>query len=175
MENLEIKNLENQYREYIDNHRKNVQKAWDLMKSNNNCVELINRHLFTTTELLISMMDDIIKQHDMSKYSIFEFAPYRKNFYPLNEEEKASNTDEFERAWKHHYENNPHHWDGWYKSGSPDMMPLIHVVEMICDWEAMGYTFGNNSLQYYEKNKMNIHLGDKQRIFAEELMNTICV
>lgn len=170
----EIKVLESTYREYIDNHRQNVQKAWAVIKSNSECMELISKNLLTTVESAIRLIDALIESHDLTKYDEPEFNAYRKNFYPLNEEEKESNKAMFDVAWKHHYYNNLHHWNWWYETGNMDNMKMPYVVEMICDWEGMGYKFGNNSKQYYEQNKDKIHLGDKQRLFAEQLMNIIC-
>ena len=174
MDQIKIQQLENEYKEYIDNHRRNVQKSLDTMKSNNECMDLIIKYTLINREILINIIDDIIKSHDLSKYKEEEFDAYRKNFYPLNDEEKELNKLAFDKAWKHHYENNLHHWDYWHECGIPDNMSPIFVVEMVCDWEAMGYKFGNTSKQWYEKNKNNIHLGEKQRMFAEEIMNIIC-
>ncbi len=170
----EIKALENSYKEYIDNHRQNVQKAWLVMKSNSDCMNLISKYLNTSITSSIRLIDMLIDAHDMSKYGNNEFHQYRKEFYPASEDEKIMNKDAFDIAWKHHYHNNLHHWNWWYESGNMDNMKMPYVVEMICDWEAMGYQFGNTSKSWYEQNKANIHLGNRQRLFAEELMNTIC-
>ena len=172
---LIIRRNENLYREYIDNHRLNVQKAWDNIKNNSECIELIeHKFVNTTLEASIELLDELIKNHDMTKYSKEEFDAYRKEFYPITPEEKELNKEKFDLAWKHHYTNNLHHWNWWYESGNMNNMPFTHVIEMICDWEAMGYVFGNTSKEYYEANKQKIQLGEKQRRFAEELMDIIC-
>lgn len=170
----DIKTLENSYKEYIDNHRRNVQKAWTVIKSNSDCMNLISKNLNTSIDSAIRLIDMLIDAHDLSKYGNDEFHQYRKEFYPVSPEEKEANKPAFDIAWKHHYYNNLHHWNWWYETGNMDNMKMPYVVEMICDWEGMGYKFGNNSKQYYEQNKHKIHLGDKQRLFAEELMNIIC-
>lgn len=170
----DIKELENTYKEYIDNHRQNVQKAWAVIKSNSECMELISKYLNTSIESAIRLINALIEAHDISKYDVDEFSAYRKEFYPVDEEEKEANKEAFDIAWKHHYSNNLHHWNWWYETGNMDNMKMPYVVEMICDWEGMGYKFGNNSKQYYEQNKHKIQLGEKQRLFAEELMNIIC-
>ena len=175
IQNVLTKYNENLYKEYINNHRLNVQKAWDIMKNNPDCIELINKNIVKSNiDFTIKALDQLIKNHDMSKYSEEEFDAYRKQFYPTSKEEKESNKENFDKAWKHHYFVNLHHWDWWYESGNMDNMSLIYVVEMICDWEAMGYQFGNTSKEWYENNKEKIHLGDRQRKFAEELMDIIC-
>lgn len=171
---MEIQKQENTYTEYIDNHRLNVEKAWTVMKSNNDCMNLITKYMNTDREVVIGLLDEMIKNHDMSKYKEMEFNAYRKEYYPVSPEEKEANKAAYDLAWKHHYHNNLHHWNWWYETGKMDEMKFPYVVEMICDWEAMGYHFGNNSKQYYEKNIQNIHLGDRQRKFAEELMKIVC-
>ena len=173
MPDINIEQLENTYREYIDNHRENVQKAWTIMKSNSECMDLITRYLNTNVDAAIKLIDDMIKSHDLSKYKEEEFDAYRKNFYPSTPEEKESNTIAFDNAWKHHYSNNLHHWNWWYETGNMEHMTIPYIVEMICDWEAMGYKFGNTSKQYYDENRDKIQLGQRQRLFAEELMKLI--
>lgn len=152
------------YKDYIYEHMQNVQKAWNNMKNIPECLELINKYCPDS----INVIDNMIKNHDQSKYSKEEFNSYRKQFFPINVEEKKQNKAAFDRAWEHHYMNNPHHWDYWDKIGSD--MPFIYIVEMVCDWEAMGYKFGNTSLEWYNDNKDKIHIGDEQRKFAESLM-----
>lgn len=159
------------YKKYINNHKLNVQKAWETIKSNNKCLNIILNYM---PKLNIDIIDAEIKNHDNSKYSIEEFDAYRKQFYPISKEEKERNKEAFDKAWKHHYTNNMHHWNWWYESGNMNKMPYVYVIEMICDWEAMGYQFGNTSKEWYQENKGNIHLGEKQRKLAESLMDAIC-
>ena len=166
-----IKEQENKYREYIDNHRVNVQKAWYVMKSNSKCMELITRELNTTTDAAISLINELIDKHDLSKYEKEEFDAYRRYFYPVNEQEKESSKNDFDLAWKHHYTYNLHHWDYWYHTGNIDSMGMMFCVEEACDWIAMGYQFNNTATEWYMKNRDNIHLGERQRRFTEELLN----
>lgn len=166
---------EKEYREYINEHKLNVQKAWNIMKNNNKIMKYIENvidedivhNAFSST---IIMLDTNIFIHDDSKYSKEEFDAYRKRFFPISEEEKDNCKEEFDKAWEHHYTYNLHHWNGWYKNGYPDRMQLIYVVEMICDWEAMGYKFGNTAKEFYYKNKDNIHLGEKQTKWVKDIL-----
>lgn len=170
-----IRKQENEYREYIMNHKLNVEKAWERMKNNQEVIAFFSEcKKFNNLDMTIDIIDDMIRFHDSSKFEKDEFDAYRKQFYPITPEEKEENKAAFDKAWKHHYFNNMHHWNWWYESGNKDNMPFLSVVEMICDWEAMGYHFGNTSKEFYEKNKNNIHLGDEQRKFAEQLMDIIC-
>lgn len=164
---------EEEYRNYIDSHRKNVQKAWDNIKSNENVIHYISNNINTTMPHFLKTLDEFISKHDMSKYSDAEFDAYREWFYPIDEEEKQSAKKAFDLAWEHHYSCNMHHWDWWYKSGIPNDMPFIFVMEMICDWVAMGYQFNNSAKDWYYKNKDNIHLGDKQKVWVEIILDLI--
>ena len=96
------------------------------------------------------------------------------------EKEKA-----FNEAWKHHYRDNLHHWNhycyAWAdypydknnskKLHTPVPMPPYRIIEMVIDWSAMGYKFGNSAEQYYEKNKKNIELHPATRAKLESLLD----
>ena len=80
--------------------------------------------------------------HDLSKFSLSEFGPYRDKFVPT--EELNSSVDwHFKLAWEHHYGNNRHHWQYWWY-GDQDMispMPEQYVREMVADWIAAGMAY----------------------------------
>lgn len=166
-----IKN--SQYKEYIDEHRANVQKAWNIMKSNKKCVDYIIAEANNDYSIMRRISDNIDK-HDLSKYDVKEFDPYRKNFFPINDEEKKNNIQAFEIAWEHHYTKNLHHWDWWAKTGNECLMKTEFLVEMICDWQAMSFKFGGTALEWYNKNKDKIILGENQRTFTENLLELYC-
>lgn len=165
---------EKEYTRYINEHIKNVQKAWENIKSNFMAMEYIKNTVTNYSPFLIDTIDELVKNHDASKYSEFEFDAYRRNFYPISPEEKENNKEDFEKAWKHHYMNNLHHWNYWYNKNDMDAMPFPYIIEMICDWEAMSYKFGGTSKEWYENNKGDIHLGNKQKEIVESLLNIIC-
>lgn len=162
--NKEIYAKQKEYISYIDEHITNVKKAWSSIKRS--CKTYLAYMCHTSD---FNLMEHLIETHDRSKFSAEEFEPYRKNFYPINDEEKENNKDAFEEAWVHHYMNNPHHWNYWSVTGREDEMPFTFVVEMVCDWQAMGYKFGNTPEEFYEKNKDKIVLGKKQKLWLEEL------
>jgi len=165
MDNMNmIKQKENEYGKYISEHIKNVKKAWNEFKEK--CSDILEY------PAQVELIDSLIENHDMSKYSSYEFDAYRRYFYPINDKEKAESEEDFNIAWKHHYENNPHHWNHWAVTDK-DSMPFVYVVEMICDWQAMGYKFGNTAKEYYESKKDEIILGDKQRKWVETILNLL--
>ena len=167
-----IQQKRNEYTEYIDEHVKNVKKAWGEVqnKCHNIIVNLFNGYISTP----MYMITNDIKLHDQSKYSEYEFEAYRKNFFPISDEEKENNKEDFDKAWEHHYMNNPHHWDYWWHRYQP--MPTIFIIEMVCDWQAMGYKFGNNSLEYYNNNrdKIKFHNDEQARETLEKMLHALC-
>lgn len=158
-----------EYKLYIDTHRKNVAKAW--VEIQEKCGSIIKSKI---SAIQIAIIDENIKNHDLSKYEEAEFEAYRKWFHYVDESERDKAA--FDKAWEHHYENNLHHPNSWKKHGNMDLMPYYFVVEMVADWQAMGYVFGNNAKEYYEKNKVEIQgkLGKKQIEWTEELLNALC-
>lgn len=53
--------------------------------------------------------------HDVSKFSRAEWGPYSDRFASgrAGKENKALDPQAFKDAWRHHYLNNPHHWEFW--------------------------------------------------------------
>lgn len=159
-------------KKYINDHIKNVQRAW--IEVQEKCKNTLDELLGGYSDVIIKMVDDEILYHDESKFSEEEFEAYRKNFFPIDEEEKKQNEEDFKNALNHHYMNNTHHWNYWYLTNRMDDMYITDIVHMICDWQGMGYKFGNNALQYYEKNKEEIKLGTTQRKYLEILLHALC-
>lgn len=152
------------YKNYVDEHIYNVKQAWFKMRQIRKIVDFIIREDQTNSAFIMACIDNQIQTHDASKYSLDEWEPYRKNFNPVNAQEKEDNIADFERAWNHHYMCNLHHWNFWYLYNQIDKMPLCFVVEMCCDWIAMSMKFGGNAVDWYLNEKLNnrIHLGEKQ-------------
>lgn len=102
--------------------------------------------------------------HDNSKLSPQEFPAYARYFSGKKRTKKV--TEDFDRAWKHHKENNPHHPEYWERIyGACEDMPIKYIKEMICDWVGAekaynkdGWTI-NTLKQWWKKNKSNTKLG----------------
>ena len=136
-----IKEKEVQYIEYLKNHAINIRRAFDTYGV------FIARLLYCN----IGELEVRINNHDQSKYSNAEFNAYRKRFFPVNDEESLTDdSEEFNAAWEHHYLANSHHPEHYFKLGSPHEMPNIDIAEMILDWIAMSYEFGDTAYSYYD-------------------------
>lgn len=167
--NIKIKKQEKKYMKYIKEHQENVRKAFEEIKEN---PVIYQRY---SGEILDALWGRVLI-HDKSKYSEEEFVPYRKNFYPINAEEKEENKPDFNKAWEHHWKNNSHHWQYRKNKTSFDKNnkeEVLDVLENILDWIAMGYKFNDRPYQYYENNKNNITLCEDERKYLEDLIYNV--
>lgn len=162
----ELSKKRKEYENYIINHRKNVINAYKDLLTNNNCTNIP----WVSSAIREIMRDDIIKNHDISKYSEEEFEPYRSRFFPCDGE-KYDNIA-FEKAWTHHYKTNPHHWDHWIVYGVAQEMDDKYIIEMCCDWIAMSSANKNNNetaLDWFKKELSNheilLHENTEDKVF----------
>jgi len=158
---IKTKIKEKEYLNYITEHKSNVHDALVEMVM---CEELA--YLWEDENFYNKMIDRIV-DHDKSKFEAEEFNAYRKYFYPINEEEKELAKEEFEKAWQHHLENNDHHWQHRTNAVEFTEETQLAILENVCDWLAMGYKFDNRPYNYYEKNKKEIILPEKDKKFLE--------
>ena len=82
---------EKEYIKYIENHKDNIEKAFEEM------VICPDMHWIGWEFYHVDLYEQILK-HDNSKYDKEEFDAYRKNYYPVNDEEKELNKEDFELA-----------------------------------------------------------------------------
>lgn len=163
--------MEKKYKDYVDTHIANVNRAWkeEISKIDDKFIQE-NKKAIT----------EKVKNHDKSKYDEEEFDAYRANYDPINEKERANNEAKFQAAWLHHFQNNNHHWQHWIdETGKLDKAKydkdtvMKAYIEMICDWQGMGYVFGDNAAQYYNDNKDKIKIYPELRKWLENLLNKI--
>lgn len=128
---------EGEYNQYLKNHIHGVKDAYNYIKEN--IPELLEK-----LEISIEEMDKQIEMHDKSKYSPDEFSQYADHWFGRIENGKRVKKDEhspeYDSAWKHHYENNPHHEEYW---GKDKDMPYSCILEMICDWWSFSFKKGD--------------------------------
>lgn len=106
-------------------------------------------------------------EHDASKWSSEEFPFYAQQFHG-----NKGDPIGFARAWLHHQNHNPHHWEYWItrsdpvgRSGASDIgclpMPNVYVREMVADWVGASLTYSNtySVRTWWEKaqHKMKLH------------------
>lgn len=113
-------------------------------------------------------------KHDLSKFSKAEWNPYRRRFFGPESERKSDKVlADFQYAWLHHLQRNPHHWQSWIIPGEPEVALLPseeELREMVADWEAMGIEFGNTARDYYLQNKDRMVMHSVTRRITEVLL-----
>ena len=114
---------------YVINHRNNVKKAFNILKP-----KLIGFQ--ELDKLSIDTISQHIEEHDLSKFKPEESLPYARFFWGI----KSDNViEEFKIATKLHKSRNLHHPEYWMnENGETNEMPLIYIVEMVCDWWSFG-------------------------------------
>lgn len=147
--------LDEQYRKYIDEHVSNVQKVERVVY----CILIRTCGKGTVMNATLDIAHENVKYHDTSKYGDAEFYAYRKNFYPIDDEEKESNLEDFEKAWEHHYTSNKHHPEYWIYNNEVKKMDYDAVLEMIYDLSAMSIKFGGNPFEYFNNHFVKAYGG----------------
>ena len=149
-----------EYRKYIEEHKERVSKMAEWLKEN-------LPEIFEDVDL--EAFDEVIKEHDDSKYDEEEFEPYAQRFYNNGEE-----SFEFAEAWKHHWTNNEHHPEFWLGED----MPKIYILEMLSDWGSFSIDKGDlrELINYYysqARDDEEKNLSDNTKIIIEEILSKI--
>lgn len=156
-----------EYCDYIEEHLLNVEKAWKILQEK--CKDM----RFIYDDFVFWSIDEMIKNHDMSKMSLEEFIPYQQQFFPVGEKPDWANPV-FAAAWIHHKAENLHHWESWV--GTPETTPYdneCHCVCMVADWMAMGMKLGGTAEDYYRKNYEKIKLPEWAVKFIGEIFERL--
>ncbi|HEY5561971.1 MAG TPA: DUF5662 family protein [Clostridiaceae bacterium] len=141
------------YLNYVKEHKQNVKLAWEEVQKK--CEG--KGFSFIYDDWKYHILCSLIEKHDDSKLSNEEFIPYRQKFYPCEDDNFDNSL--FSAAWEHHKANNPHHWEHWLNhEPSTPYDKSMYSVEMVCDWMAMGYKFGDTAESFYLNNKNKIIL-----------------
>jgi hypothetical protein len=162
--NENLDGYQEEYKQYIIDHKRRVKQFAEWMKEN-------LPELFTDIDYNVDIddFDELIAEHDQSKFSEEEFEAYAEHFYGSKE-----NDFEFEQAWEHHWQNNEHHPEYW---GGEDM-PYIYILEMLCDWGSFGIAKGDITelVDYYyskAKDDEDKNLSDNTKLIIEEILSKI--
>ena len=177
-ENDDIKKKEEEYLDYINTHKANVEKAWNIIKEFDN--PYIQNNLYD--------LNRNIKDHDNSKYDDEEFEYYRKKYFPINDDEANEVMDKIQDIFWLHYSKNPHHWEYWldenkeldytkHNEENIDNTIMMAYIEMFCDWASFGLKQDNprevRSWYINEKPKMTLFPAEQEVLedILEEYIN----
>ncbi len=149
-----------EYKNYVIEHKERVLQFAEWLRGQ-------LPELFENVDL--DLFNEMIQEHDESKFSEEEFEPYAQKWYGDGEK-----TLEYEEAWKHHWMNNEHHPEYWLGED----MPYIYILEMICDWGSFSIDKGDLSELsdfYYNKAKADPekNLSDATQEIIEDILQQI--
>lgn len=132
-----------EYLDYLDDHIEAVISSWE---------DILRPALEEADEPLVQNinLDEIglqVYNHDQSKYSSEEFTAYCNHWYPpdgldvAHGSEKPQGDSDYDYAWVHHRNNNPHHSQYWLSVEDDGEiraldMPIKYILEMLCDWHS---------------------------------------
>ena len=158
-----------EYEQYLKEHIDGVKRSYNEIKD----IALTELNL---TDNDISFLEDLINNHDKSKYGEEEWKPYLDYFYPDPVIPSNVVDKNFNYAWLHHIHNNPHHWQYWIlKEDEGDIklldIPEIYIIEMLCDWHSFSYKNPESTAnKWYNDNKDKMLLSDNTKKIIENIL-----
>lgn len=150
------------YFEYYRNHTQNVVLVWKDIRD-----FLYEEKIINDTEY--EKITNLVIWHDNSKISKEEFNGYGFKFFGSEQTEETKK--EFKKAWEHHKENNIHHHQTLKDYKGDDRK--CYIIEMLCDWIAMGWETGDLAGDYYLKIRNEISLEKEELILIETIFDLI--
>ena len=116
--------------------------------------------------------------HDWTKFTRAEWGPYVRRFFGARGSvlDKGADPQEFQDAWRHHYERNPHHPEYWRQPEEDgtlraNWMPPKYVREMVADWYGAGMAQGKPDIEgWYFANKERLPLHPGSRFLATQVL-----
>jgi hypothetical protein len=122
--------------------------------------------------------------HDWTKFTPAEWTPYVNRFFGnggykpspnskgYNHQLNKGQNTAFDEAWKHHWQNNPHHPEYWNKGTDVAIyMPVTYTREMVADWCGAGFAQGKPDIMgwYQANDRLVIH--ERTRQLVEHVLN----
>lgn len=149
--------------------------------------ESLELHIASVKEagLMLGVDAYQLMAHDRTKWDADEFPYYAMKFGGGDEsQDKGLVADLFARAWLHHMQNNPHHWQHWIfpdgftpkhssiESGVLEM-PSYYALEMVADWmgASKAYTGSFDMTNWLFENMPRIRLHSKTALFVTEVLS----
>ena len=150
------------YFEHYAKHTRFVTLAWKAI-----CEELWNRGMLTEKEF--EETNKHIIWHDQSKMDKSEWDFYAERLF--GDKVDVEVKDRFKEAIREHKAKNLHHFESLKDYKGDDWR--CYVVELVCDYIAMGWEFDNYILEYYDSVKEEIELPSKYKAYLEQILNIL--
>ena len=130
---------------------------------------LQEKNLITEEEK--NQIDTLIINHDQSKKTPEEWIAYARYFHPKGNMSKQERKKSFQKAVAIHKQRNLHHYESLREYKGPDYK--CYLIEMVCDYIAMGWEFGNDLFSYYDKKNETIDLPFLYKEYLNEVIETL--
>lgn len=148
---------------HIQKHTLYVVVAWKYIREELWDRDLLDEGEFEKTNLLITW-------HDTSKVTKEEWGAYSERLYGDNKSDPTIKAN-FKEAVKKHKERNLHHYESLRDYKGNDWK--CYVVELVCDYIAMGWELDNYILEYYDKVKDEINLPPEYKSYLETILSML--
>ena len=144
------------------------------------------KHIATVGKYILGAIQRLtfrIINHDESKLKepekeIFDkYTPKLANLTYGSEQYKKCLSDMTYKGLNHHYDNNRHHPEYWFRKNNAEFtgmyglndMTLIDIIEMLCDWKAATLRHADGDiLKSIEQNQKRFGYGDElKQIFIK--------
>ncbi len=155
---------EQEYFKHYAKHTYYVVLAWKEIQD-----VLIANDLISETEFY--RINQLIIWHDNSKISREEWLPYARKFYPEGKQNKDEIKEEFKKAVEHHKSTNLHHFESLRDYTGYDWK--CYIIELVCDYIAMGWEFGVYVFEYYTSNREKIDLPCEYKEYLEQVLKCL--
>ena len=129
--------------------------------------ELWQRNMLTEQEF--KKTNNLIIWHDQSKMNKNEWDAYAKRFYGNQKDDETIIA--FKEAVKEHKAKNLHHYESLKDYKGDDWK--CYIIELVCDYIAMGWEFENYILEYYDSIKEKIELPNDYKAYLECILNIL--
>jgi hypothetical protein len=108
--------------------------------------------------------------HDLTKFMPEEAIGYAQHDFSSGQYDV-----EFEKAWNHHKNHNPHHPEYWLSVDrrgevTPLPMPAIYVLEMVADWVGAGKSYGGSIEEWLPKNLHKFVFHSETIVILDEIL-----
>lgn len=123
------------------------------------------------TEEEFQKINQLIIWHDNSKISKEEWLPYARRFNPIGNLDKDTVKREFKEAVRHHKSVNIHHFENLRTYEGPYWR--CYIIEMICDFIAMGWELGHYIFEYYEEHKHEMQLPVEYQEYLDRVLEVL--
>ena len=151
---------------YLMKHKKYVSLAYDIL------IAPLSKEFNLSSEQ-INQISQNIDFHDMSKLEPENAIVYARYFW---EEPTPEIKKQMKQVTLTHKLTNPHHPEFWLnENGEMQDMPVVYIIEMMCDWWSFGLSQNNPEriFNFYKDNKDKFNFSKNTTKKLEQILAII--